>query len=185
MTRFTVNNNPVEYQLPPDTPLLWALRDASNLTGTKYGCGIGLCGACTVHIDGVAQRSCQVRIGDIEGTFITTIEGLSDDRSHPLQQAWIAENVPQCGYCQPGMIMAAASFLKETPSPSDDDIRNGITNLCRCGTYPRIKRAILRAAEAMRSGGGDAVVAPPGTSVRQAARTVPALTDPADRPKED
>ena len=185
MTRFTVNNNPVEYQLPPDTPLLWALRDASNLTGTKYGCGIGLCGACTVHIDGVSQRACQVRIGDIEGTFVTTIEGLSDDRSHPLQQAWIAENVPQCGYCQPGMIMAAASFLKDTPNPSDEDIRSGITNLCRCGTYPRIKRAILRAAEAMRSGQSDAVVAPPGTSVRQAARQVPALTDPADRPKKD
>jgi aerobic-type carbon monoxide dehydrogenase small subunit (CoxS/CutS family) len=108
MTRFTVNGNPVQYQLPADTPLLWALRDASNLTGTKYGCGVGLCGACTVHIDGVATRSCQVTIGDIEGTFVTTIEGLSDDRSHPVQQAWIAEQVPQCGYCQSGMIMAAA-----------------------------------------------------------------------------
>ncbi len=183
MTRFTVNNNPVEYQLPPDTPLLWALRDASNLTGTKYGCGIGICGACTVHIDGVAQRSCQVRIGDIEGTFITTIEGLSDDRSHPLQQAWIAENVPQCGYCQPGMIMAAASLLKETPDPSDEDVKNGITNLCRCGTYPRIKKAVLRAAKAMQAGSAGAVVAPPGTSLRQAARQVPSLTDPADRKK--
>jgi isoquinoline 1-oxidoreductase subunit alpha len=146
MTRFTVNGNPVEYQLPADTPLLWALRDASNLTGTKYGCGVGLCGACTVHIDGAAQRSCQVTIGDIEGAFVTTIEGLSENRSHPVQQAWIAESVPQCGYCQSGMIMAAAAFLKDKPKPSRDDIREGITNLCRCGTYPRIEKAILRAA---------------------------------------
>jgi len=148
MTRFTVNDNPVEYQLPPDTPLLWALRDASNLTGTKYGCGIGLCGACTVHIDGVAQRSCQVRIGDIEGTFITTIEGLSDDRSHPLQQAWIAENVPQCGYCQPGMIMAVAALLKEKPKPTDADIDASITNICRCGTFQQVRAAIHAAVKA-------------------------------------
>ncbi len=180
MTRFTVNGNPVEYQLPADTPLLWALRDASNLTGTKYGCGVGLCGACTVHIDGIAQRSCQVRIGDIEGTFITTIEGLSDDRSHPVQQAWIAENVPQCGYCQSGMIMAAAALLKDNPSPSEEDIKTGITNLCRCGTYPRIKRAILRAATSIQAGVAPATVPPPGTSVRQAARAVPALTSPED-----
>ena len=150
MTRFTVNGNPVEYDLPPDTPLLWALRDASNLTGTKYGCGVGICGACTVHIDGVARRSCQAAIGDIEGTFVTTIEGLSADSSHPVQRAWIAEQVPQCGYCQPGMIMAAAAFLKDTPAPTDEDIRTRITNLCRCGTYPRIRKAILRAA-----GGGE------------------------------
>ncbi|MEE4349222.1 MAG: (2Fe-2S)-binding protein [Pacificimonas sp.] len=148
MTRFTVNGNPVEYQLEPGTPLLWALRDASNLTGTKYGCGAGLCGACTVHIDGVAQRSCQVRIGDIEGTFVTTIEGLGADGPHPVQEAWIAEQVPQCGFCQSGMIMAAASFLEEVPSPTEDDVKTGITNLCRCGTYPRIKKAVLRAAAA-------------------------------------
>jgi isoquinoline 1-oxidoreductase alpha subunit len=148
MTRFTINGNPVAFDLPPETPLLWALRDAMNLTGTKFGCGAGLCGACTVHIDGEAQRSCQVNIGDIEGTFVTTIEGLSKDRSHPVQEAWIAEQVPQCGYCQPGMIMAAAAFLKQTPNPSEDDINAGITNLCRCGTYPRIRKAILRAAAA-------------------------------------
>jgi isoquinoline 1-oxidoreductase alpha subunit len=148
MTRFTINGNPVAFDLPPETPLLWALRDAMNLTGTKFGCGAGLCGACTVHIDGEAQRSCQVNIGDIEGTFVTTIEGLSKDRSHPVQDAWIAEQVPQCGYCQPGMIMAAAAFLKQTPNPSEDDINAGITNLCRCGTYPRIRKAILRAAAA-------------------------------------
>ncbi len=146
MTRFTVNGTPVEYKLDPDTPLLWALRDASNLTGTKYGCGAGLCGACTVHIDGVAQRACQISIAEIEGAFVTTIEGLAYGRSHPLQQAWIAENVPQCGYCQPGMIMAAAALLKQNPAPSADDIASSITNLCRCGTYPRIVKAIQRAA---------------------------------------
>ncbi len=175
MTRFTVNGNPVQYELPADTPLLWALRDASNLTGTKYGCGVGLCGACTVHIDGVATRSCQVTIGAIEGTFVTTIEGLSDDRSHPVQQAWIAESVPQCGYCQSGMIMAAVAFLKATPRPSQAEIDEGITNLCRCGTYPRIRKAVLRAAEAIHSGRGDAVVPPPGTSIGKAAESVPAL----------
>lgn len=150
MTRFTVNGNPTEYQLQPDTPLLWALRDASNLTGTKYGCGAGLCGACTVHIDSVAQRSCQVPIGQIEGTFVTTIEGLSDDRSHPVQQAWLEQQVPQCGFCQSGMIMAAASLLKANPNPTRADIRAAISNICRCGTYPRVEAAILRAAAIAR-----------------------------------
>ena len=152
MTRFTINGNPVAFDLPAETPLLWALRDAMNLTGTKFGCGAGLCGACTVHIDGQAQRSCQVNIGDIEGTFVTTIEGLSKDGSHPVQQAWIAEQVPQGGYCQPGMIMAAAAFLKDTPKPTEDDSKAGITDHCRCGTYPRIKKAILRAAGTPKEG---------------------------------
>ncbi len=147
MTRFTINNSPVEFKLSPDTPLLWALRDAANMTGTKFGCGAGLCGACTVHVDGIATRSCQVTIASLEGTFVTTIEGLSDDRDHPVQQAWIAEQVPQCGFCQSGMIMAAAALLKENSQPTDDDIDAAITNLCRCGTYPRIRRAIHRAAE--------------------------------------
>jgi isoquinoline 1-oxidoreductase alpha subunit len=149
MTRFTVNGNPVQYELAPDTPLLWALRDASNLTGTKYGCGAGLCGACTVLIDGEPMRSCQVRIEAIEGTFVTTIEGLSEDRSHPLQRAWLEHQVPQCGYCQSGMIMAAAALLRANPRPSSDEIRQAITNICRCGTYPRIEAAILRAADIM------------------------------------
>jgi isoquinoline 1-oxidoreductase alpha subunit len=152
MTRFTVNGNPTEYQLAPDTPLLWALREASNLTGTKFGCGAGLCGACTVHIDGVPQRSCQVSIGAIEGTFVTTIEGLSDDRSHPVQKAWLEAQVPQCGFCQSGMIMAASALLKANPNPSRADIRAAISNICRCGTYPRIETAILRAAELLRAG---------------------------------
>jgi isoquinoline 1-oxidoreductase alpha subunit len=152
MTRFTVNGNPTQYQLAADTPLLWALREASNLTGTKFGCGAGLCGACTVHIDGVAQRSCQVPIGTIEGTFVTTIEGLSDARDHPVQAAWLEQQVPQCGFCQSGMIMAAAALLKANPNPTRADIRAAISNICRCGTYPRVETAILRAAELARGG---------------------------------
>ena len=171
MTRFTVNGNPVHYLLPPETPLLWALRDASNLTGTKFGCGAGLCGACTVHVDGAAQRSCQVSIADIEGSFVTTIEGLSADRSHIVQAAWIAQQVPQCGYCQSGMIMAVAALLKANPHPSDDEIDAGITNICRCGTYPRIRKAIHLAA----SGVVDAGVAPPGTTPSEAALRAPSM----------
>ena len=176
MTKFTVNGNPVHFKMPPETPLLWALRDAANLTGTKYGCGAGLCGACTVHIDGVAQRSCQVPIGTIEGTFVTTIEGLSDNREHIVQQAWIAEQVPQCGYCQSGMIMAVAALLKSNPRPSDEDIDAAITNLCRCGTYPRIRKAIHRAA----TGDVDSGVPGPDTTVSEAARLAPSLS--AKRP---
>ena len=152
MTRFTVNGNPVKYELAPDTPLLWALRDASNLTGTKYGCGQGLCGACTVLVDGEAVRSCQLSIVDLEGMFVTTIEGLSAARDHPVQKAWLELQVPQCGYCQSGMILAAVALLKANPNPSREDIRSAITNLCRCGTYPRIEAAILRAAELARAG---------------------------------
>jgi isoquinoline 1-oxidoreductase alpha subunit len=178
MTRFTVNGEPVHYKMDPDTPLLWALRDASNLTGTKYGCGAGQCGACTVHIDGVARRSCQVAIGAIEGSFVTTIEGLTTDRSHPVQQAWVAESVPQCGYCQSGVIMAVAALLAHTPDPSDQQIDQTITNLCRCGTYPRIRKAIRAASEAMRGGEPLAAAPPPDIDPADAAAAVPALTPP-------
>lgn len=173
--RFTVNGQPVQYRMDPQTPLLWALRDASNLTGTKYGCGSGDCGACTVHIDGAAVRSCQVTIAEIEGSFVTTIEALSRDRSHPVQQAWVAEQVPQCGYCQSGMIMAAAALLNSNAAPSDAEIDAAITNICRCGTYPRIGEAIRRAGRA-KAGQEQIAAAPaPGIDSEDAVRDVPAL----------
>jgi isoquinoline 1-oxidoreductase subunit alpha len=176
VTKFTVNNQPIEYKLDPETPLLWALRDASNLTGTKYGCGTGDCGACTVDVDGRAVRSCQVPIKAVEGSFVTTIEALSRDRSHPVQQAWVAENVPQCGFCQSGMIMAAAVLLKTNANPTDDDINAAITNICRCGTYPRIKRAIHRAARVIAGQESIAAAPPPGIAPEDAARAVPAMS---------
>lgn len=150
MTRFTVNNQPVEYKLDARTPLLWALRDASNLTGTKYGCGTGDCGACTVDIDGAAVRACQVTIGAIEGSFVTTIEGLAENRAHPVQRAFLAANVGQCGYCIPGMVMAASVLLRKNRNPSDEEIAAAITNLCRCGIYPRLIEAVGRAARLAR-----------------------------------
>jgi isoquinoline 1-oxidoreductase alpha subunit len=162
MTKFTVNDQPVQFALDPDTPLLWALRDAANLTGTKYGCGTGDCGACTVDVDGKAIRACQVSIRALEGTFVTTIEGLSPDRNHPLQQAWIAENVTQCGYCDPGMIMAASVLLKRVKSPGDTEIDAAITNICRCGNYPRVRLAVRRAAQ-MLAGGART---PPATAAK-------------------
>jgi isoquinoline 1-oxidoreductase alpha subunit len=147
MAQFKVNGKAVTVEVAPDTPLLWVLRDSLHLTGTKFGCGIGQCGACTVHIDGEAQKSCQLPVGAVAGKAITTIEGLSADGSHPVQQAWIAEQVPQCGYCQSGQIMQAASLLSKKPKPTDADIDDVMSeNLCRCGTYQRIRRAIHRAA---------------------------------------
>jgi isoquinoline 1-oxidoreductase alpha subunit len=181
MSSFTVNNQPVRYRLPPDTPLLWALRDASNLTGTKYGCGTGDCGACTVDIDGRAVRSCQVPIGRIEGSVVTTIEGLSRDRSHPVQQAFLAANVSQCGYCIPGMVMAAAALIRKNPNPSEELIRTQITNLCRCGIYPRLVEAIQRAARAARGEETIPAAPMPGTDPGDAARNVPALVPRAMR----
>ena len=132
----------------PQMPLLWVLRDTLGLTGTKFRCGMSLCGACTVHIDGQATRSCVTTISSVVGKRVTSIEGLSPDRSHPVQRAWMEADVPQCGYCQSGQIMAAAAFLRNNPKPSDEQIRQGITNLCRCGTYLRIQAAIKRAAGA-------------------------------------
>lgn len=183
MTRFTVNNQPVEYRLDPATPLLWALRDASNLTGTKYGCGSGECGACTVDIDGRAVRSCTVSIGALEGTFVTTIEALSRDRDHPVQQALIAANVVQCGFCIPGIVMTAQALLRRNRSPSEEDVRAAITNLCRCGIYPRLTEAILQAARIQR---GDETIdaqAAPDIDPAEAARDVPALSAPPRRPR--
>ena len=145
--RLSVNGKSSELESPPDVPLLWVLRDTLGLTGTKYGCGMGLCGACTVHVDGQAVRSCQTPVGSLGNKKITTIEGLSSDRSHPVQQAWIAEQVPQCGYCQSGQIMQAAALLKANPHPTRDQIDQAMTgNLCRCATYQRIRRAIVRAS---------------------------------------
>jgi len=145
---FTVNGRRQAVDVDSDTPLLWVLRDNLNLKGTKFGCGIASCGACTVHLDGVATRTCVLPISGVEGKSVTTIEGLSSDRSHPVQEAWIAEDVPQCGYCQSGQIMAAAALLEDNPAPSDEDINAAMTNVCRCGTYQRIRAAIHRAAEA-------------------------------------
>ncbi len=143
MTALTVNGRQVEVPLAPDIPLLWVLREHLKLTGTKYGCGIAQCGACTVHVDGEAVRSCQVLLGDAAGKRVTTIEGLSANSDHPLQKAWVAEQVPQCGYCQSGQIMQAATLLQANPHPSRQEIVEHMDgNLCRCGTYPRIVKAI-------------------------------------------
>ena len=146
MTAMTVNQRPIRFDLDPQTPLLWALRDAANLTGTKYGCGVGDCGACMVLVDGEALRSCLITLAEAEGRFITTIEGLSRDRSHPVQQALVAEQAIQCGFCTPGIAIAAASLLAKNAAPSEEEIKEAIPNLCRCGVYPRLVRAIRRAA---------------------------------------
>mgnify|MGYP006370563471 CR=1 FL=1 len=146
MITLTINGKQQQLDVDPETPLLWALRDDAGLTGTKFGCGMGLCGACTVLIDGEVTRSCVLTVGAVGNKSITTIEGLSKDRSHPVQQAWIAENVPQCGYCQSGMILSAVALLAKTPDPSDADIDSAMTNLCRCGTYNRVRAAIHRVA---------------------------------------
>lgn len=148
MIALDVNGRMHQVDAAPDTPLLWVIREQIGLTGAKYGCGVALCGACTVHIDGVAVRACALPVGDVRpGARITTIEGLSPDGSHPVQTAWAALDVPQCGYCQPGMIMAAAALLAANPKPSDADISREITNVCRCGTYNRVRSAIKQAAQ--------------------------------------
>jgi isoquinoline 1-oxidoreductase alpha subunit len=151
MITLKVNGETHQVDAEPDTPLLWVLRDSIGMTGTKYGCGIAYCGACTVHLDGVALRSCQMPVGDVGEAEVTTIEGLSADSSHPVQQAWREIDVPQCGYCQSGQIMAVAALLAENPEPTDAEIDQQLTNICRCGTYARIRMAIHRAAEIARA----------------------------------
>ena len=150
MLEIKINGDTHKLDIEPDTPLLWAIRDTIGLTGTKYGCGIQQCGACTVLIKGRPVRSCGVTIEEVSGQDITTIEGLSDDNTHPVQKAWIAEEVPQCGYCQSGQIMAAVSLLERNPNPTDKDIDRGMLNLCRCGTYPRIRKAIHSASKLLK-----------------------------------
>ena len=152
MIRLTVNEKPKDYKGDPDMPLLWFLRDTLQLTGTKFGCGEGLCGACTVHINGEAQRSCSTSMKNLEGKSVSTIEGLSVNGDHPLQRAWEAANVPQCGYCQSGQIMQAAALLKAKPNPTDEEIDSFMQgNICRCGTYQRIRQAIKAAAEEVKA----------------------------------
>ena len=149
MANLTINGKPFTLDVEPDTPLLWAIRENAGLTGTKYGCGIAQCGACTVHLDGVAMRSCGISVSEAEGKKITTIEGLaSGDTLHKVQEAWIAQDVPQCGYCQSGMIMAVAALLNEKPKPTDADIDEAITNICRCGTFQQVREAIHMIASA-------------------------------------
>ena len=149
MIDLTINGQRHSLDIEPETPLLWVIRDEIGLTGTKYGCGIAQCGACTVHVDGQAQRSCAVPVSEVAGKAVTTIEGLSPDSSHPVQRAWLAEDVPQCGYCQSGQIMAVAALLKTSPDPTDAEIDASLTNICRCGTYGRIRKAIHTAVRGM------------------------------------
>ena len=169
----TVNGEAVHYRLDPETPLLWPLRDASNLTGAKYGCADGTCGACTVIVDGRAATSCTLTIAAMEGSNITTIEGLSSDRAHPVQQAWSAEQVSQCGFCDPGFIMAIAALLQASPNPSAGQI-DALPNICRCGAYLRIRKAILRAAQAM--GGAAPIAAAPTSGPADSAGSTPSRT---------
>jgi len=153
MPRLTVNDRAIEIDMDPLTPLLWGLRDAANLTGTKYGCGVGDCGACMVMIDGEALRACLVSLAECEGRSVTTIEGLSHDGAHPVQQTMVAEQAIQCGFCTPGIVMSAAALLARNANPSDAEIKAGIPNLCRCGVYPRLLRVVQRAGAAMRASG--------------------------------
>jgi aerobic-type carbon monoxide dehydrogenase small subunit (CoxS/CutS family) len=178
MSRMTVNDQPVQFDMNPDTPLLWALRDAANLTGTKYGCGTGDCGACMVIVDGEALRSCLITLAEAEGRYITTIEGLARDRSHPVQQAMVAEQAIQCGFCTPGIVMAGAALIAKNADPSEDEIRAAIPNLCRCGVYPRLVRAIQRAGRVARRVETISAAPAPGITAEDAAREVPALRVP-------
>ena len=175
MSRLTVNDRPVQFRMDPATPLLWALRDAANLTGTKFGCGNGDCGACMVIVDGEAIRSCLVSLAEVEGRYVTTIEALSRDRSHPVQQAFVAEGAIQCGFCTPGMVMAAAALLARNADPGEAEIAAALTNLCRCGVYPRLIRAVQRAGRVLRGEETIAAAPVPGIAPADAARAVPAM----------
>ncbi len=178
MPRMTVNDRPVEFDLDPDMPLLYALREAANLTGTK-SCGGGDCvGACMVMVDGTALRSCRITIAEAEGRFITTIEGLSRDRSHPVQQALVADQAIQCGYCTPGITIAAAALLQRNAAPTKQDIEAAITNMCRCGVYPRLVEAIQRAGRVAQRRESISAAPAPGISAEDAAQNVPALRVP-------
>ena len=173
--RLSVNGQTHELDVEPRTLLVHALREQLGLTGSHVGCDTSSCGACTVHVDGRAVLSCSIPIGALEGSLVTTIEGLSPDRSHPVQQAWAAEQVSQCGFCQPGMIMAAAALIERSDSPSDADIDSALGNLCRCGTYPRIREAVRRAVRARSGQEQVAGAPPPGIAPEDAARATPAL----------
>jgi len=175
VARLTVNGRAVEFKLDSATPLLWGLRDAANLTGTKYGCGEGDCGACMVLVDGQALRSCLVTLAEVEGREVTTIEGLSADRSHPVQQALVAEQAIQCGFCTPGIVISAAALLARNSDPSPEDIAEAVPNLCRCGVYPRLTRAIQRAGRVMRRLETISAAPAPGITPEDAARAVPAM----------
>ena len=175
MPRLTVNDRPVEFRMDAQTPLLWALREAANLTGTKYGCGVGDCGACMVLVDGDALRSCLISLAEAEGRQVTTIEGLSRDRSHPVQQALVAEQAIQCGFCTPGIAIAAAALLARNVAPSEDEIKQAIPNLCRCGVYPRLIRAVQRAGRVARRIERISAAPAPGIDALDAASAVPAM----------
>lgn len=178
MTALTVNDQPVDYRVGPDTPLLWALRDLSNLTGTKHGCDDGSCGACIVDVDGQATRSCRISVAAAEGAVVTTIEGLSADRSNAVQQAFVARNLGQCGFCIPGLVLAANALLAAEPNPDDDTVRRAVDVICRCGGGARLVGAV-RLAAAIRAGRTRVVAAPaPAVSRMDAAREVPALSAP-------
>lgn len=180
MTDLVVNGRPLRFAMDPAAPLLWALRDAANLTGTKYGCGVGDCGACTVLVDGAALRSCLVSLADAEGREVVTIEGLSRDRSHPVQQALVAQGAIQCGFCTPGIALCAAALLARNPDPSAAEIVTAIPNLCRCGVYPRLVAAVQQAARIARRVERVENVPSPGVDSGDAARAVPALHQPSD-----
>lgn len=181
MPSMTVNGRPLHFDLDGETPLLWALRDAANLTGTKYGCGVGDCGACMVLIDGQALRPCLVTITEAEGREITTVEGLSRDRSHPVQQALVAEQAIQCGFCTPGIVMAAAGLLEQNASPTAEEIKAALTNLCRCGVYPRLVAAVQRAARVKSRNERINAAPASGIAIEEAASQVPALRVPRQK----